>query len=93
MSYAPHKTLEIMSNILTDQQVTSIKAWCWVLGILAVAILSVIIFCHVVYWLMWIGAATVLIIIIALFVMGAKVANRVKQDLDSYNSGDKIQRQ
>lgn len=68
------------NEIMTPENVAKIKAWCWVIGIIAVAILAVIIFCHVVYWLIWIGAATVVVLAIVICVLIAKTVNKIKND-------------
>ncbi len=58
------------------------KVWCWVLGILAVAILAIIVFCKVVYWLIWIGAFTVLVLLGFIIYYARKGANRIEDDID-----------
>lgn len=59
------------------------KTWCWVLGIIAVAIISVIIFCKVVYWLIWIGAVTVLVLIGFMIYYARKGARKIENDIDN----------
>ena len=68
------------NEIMTPENVAKIKAWGWVIGIIAAAILAVIIFCHVVYWLIWIGAATVVVLAIVICVLIAKTVNKIKND-------------
>lgn len=58
------------------------KIWLWALGILAVAILAVVLFCHVVYWLMWIGLATVIVVIIIMVVYARKGAEKIEDEID-----------
>lgn len=59
------------------------KIWCWVLGIIAVAIIAIIIFCKVVYWLIWIGAVTVLVLIGFIIYYARKGARSIENDIDS----------
>lgn len=61
---------------------TGIKIWIWAIAIVAIIILSVIIFCHVAYWLMCVGAATVAILGIAIAILAAKALRKIKQDTD-----------
>lgn len=42
----------------------TLKAWCWIIGLLAVAVLAVILFVKIVWWLVWIGAAAVVAFIV-----------------------------
>lgn len=64
------------------RRTSKFKLWCWVLGIIAVSVLAVIVFCHVVYWLIWIGAITVIAIVIAIAVMVTRGMRRLKDDID-----------
>lgn len=59
------------------------KTLCWVLGILVVAILSVIIFCHIVKWLIWIGACTVLVFLIIMVYYIRKGTKEINDEIEN----------
>ncbi len=73
-------------NITPTHGNNKVKTWCWIIGITAIAILAVIIFCNIVYWLIWIGAATVLI----LFVFLVYYANKGARKTEEYEDSDDI---
>lgn len=57
----------------------TLKIWCWIIGIIAIAVLAVIIFVKVVWWLVWIGAATVVALLIWLWYIVWKTGRRIKK--------------
>jgi len=67
-------------DITPSPENTKVKTWCWIIGITAIAILAVIVFCHIAYWLMWIGAASVLILFIFLVYYANKGARKMRND-------------
>ena len=58
------------------------KIWCWSRGIIALAVLSVVIFAKVIWWLAWIGAATVAIMFIWIAYNAWRIGNRMKERKD-----------
>ncbi len=66
------------NNYESDSDLRNLKLWCWVIGIIAIAVLSVIIFVKIVWWLVWIGAATVAVLLIWLWYIIWKTGRRIK---------------
>lgn len=71
------------NNYESDSDWRALKIWCWVIGILAIAVLSIIIFVKIVWWLVWIGAATVIALLLGLWYLIWKASRRMKDQEDS----------
>ena len=69
-----------MDENVQTRPASKIRAWSVVLGIIAIAILAIIVFCHVAYWLMWIGAITVIVLLVIVAANIAKGARKIKRD-------------
>ncbi len=73
-------SLETMgNNYESDSDWRNLKILCWVIGILAIAVLAVIIFVKVVWWLAGIGAVTVVALLIWMWYLIWKAGQRIKQ--------------
>lgn len=57
----------------------TLRIWCWAIGLLAIAVLAVIIFVKIVWWLVWIGTATIVALIVWLWYIAWKFRRERKE--------------